>query len=183
MTTESVMEAGSGGIHGQMMTVLSLYQVLTNLYFLAIEQGASTSNASTRAMVNTQLTQVYQLTQSGMEQLPITHQNKLAQATEPFRAQDVHLSSSSNPLIMPSSAHIAHSIQVMDDILADLVTRARRHARNQIRIQDLVTTIQRKEDDLKSTIKKLSLLSDKCNRLVRYAKEEVESMDQAEKRE
>ncbi|UZJ53274.1 hypothetical protein CBS101457_002594 [Exobasidium rhododendri] len=173
MTTEGIKELG-GGIRGQLTTVVSLYQALTNVYFLLIEQRASTSTTSTRSVIAAQVSQINRLVRDGLHLLSSRHQEKMRQSTL-FSSQ-----AANGTLVTPDSSQVAQGIQILDEVLFDLVTRARRHARNQMRIQELIATVQSQDNDLKTKIKKLSVLRNQCNRLVELGEEETRVMKRAE---
>jgi hypothetical protein len=169
MTTEKMMEPGPG-IQGQLTTVLSLYQVLTNLHFLMVEQRASPSAASTRTVVSSQSNQLTVLVQSGIPQLSPRHQARLRRA-------EVLTIGSGRAL---TSEGVIQGLRVVDEVLAELISRAQRHARNQKLIEELVKQVQQKDETLKTTIKRLSVLRDQCHRLEQLGNEEIKSMDRAE---
>jgi hypothetical protein len=172
MTTEKMVEPGPG-LQGQLTTVLSLYQVLTSLHFLLVEQRASTSAASTRSVLTSQSSQLNALVQGGQPQLSQRHQTRLQRA-------DVLTGGPTRAL---TSEGVIHGLQAVDEVLAELISRAKKHARNQMYIQQMVKEVQQKDEALKRTIKRLSLLRDRCGRLVQLGKQETQSMERAEKRE
>lgn len=172
MTTEKMVEPGPG-LQGQLSTVLSLYQVLSSLHFLLVEQRASTSAASTQSVLTSQSSQLHALVAGGLPQLSSRHQARLRQAA-------IMTTGSARGTL--TSEEVVRGLQAVDEVLAELISRAKRHARNQLDIQQLVKEVQQKDDALKSTIKRLSVLRDRCHRLVQLGKEETQSMDRAEKR-
>lgn len=175
MTTESVADVGSG-LQGQLDTILSLYQVLTNLHFLLVEQRVSTSASAIHSVITSEITHLGRILQNGVKQLSIAHQEKLQLAS-------ILIAQTPFIRVVPSGDEVAQGLQILDGILTESVTRARRHARNQKRIQELVISVQQEDERLKLVIKTLSKIRDRCDSLVLLGREELQSMERAEKRE
>lgn len=199
--------AAAPSIRQQLSFVLSLYQTLTNLYFLLIEQQASTSSNSTKAGIADQLKQLDEAiggvkadnkgrgsstattAQSrgrlhGSSQRPDAGlTNVLEQHAERIRSltvvQTVLKRGGRQGTVQPSIVEVTHAIGELDAIMTQLMQRARTHAVNQGRIQSLVKRIEERDVRTTATIKGLAELRDRCRSLVDVGQKERRAIEQA----
>lgn len=178
MATDAIPQ---DGLRGKLSIVLSLYRKLTNIHFLLVEMRASSSSTSIRSSIGAQINQLNVISRSGFQRFSQDHQRKFSQMPllqDPYMNQS---NASSSQHRMPQGEQVWTSLEIVDVILKDLLLRAKRHAENQESLQRLVQTVQSNDARLKTSMKSLSMLHDRCSRLVKLGEKEVESMDRAEK--
>lgn len=193
------------GIRHQLRIVVALYQRLTNVYFLLIEQRASTSTAATRSSLTTQMAKLRDVvcgqtsSTSGADargQQSVQQSLGLLASLRPehvgrIRGLDVFkpllpanrlgTTASSRLTAIPTIEQALDAIETLDTILAELMHRAQKHAQNQARIRSLVSQVELRDTSMVQSIRRLAVLRDRCQRLVKLGNDEEEAIQHAEK--
>lgn len=189
--TQAIMSLRSGtqkppSLRTQMQLALELYRTLTNIYFVSIEARASTSSTFVRNSCKTHMSHLQDILLGESDD-----QDGLENSLQPVHVQELMsltiveqvLSAQNNTPPIPTIPQVTDALRKVDQITTQLLNRARKHAKNQDRIRQLVTNIDERNTELVGSIRSLAQLSEQTRALVRAGEREEAVMARAEERE